>query len=409
MGYSKSKSQTESGIKYIYQCFIFYFILRISILFVSLVLVLTRNNLYVFTNSTAYYLGFILVVSILILVLLIRGLADIFNGRKEFDETHESNVILGAILLMIYFIIFIINLAHSKGLIGGSTILSVISTGFSTSVIIPFIVTITASMISLAIFSLALTNFVKGVANIEQKERLKKALYLMLLGPVTLDITTLFSLVIFYRVYRDVYFFLNEGHLKAKINAPCPNCNNDISIESLQCPHCGIKFEKDANYEIDPRLSLEPPKDFAEVPKGYTPIEGPTYEEKRRVKNIIISIIATIIIIAVLYLVISTYIGSLSNESSDSKEAFLGAWSGGISNGTNFISQENWTFYANGSLLVVDSFGEHWYTFSIESSELCKKDPSISFTMCYDFEFTLENKKLILHLSDLQRYEFYKV
>ena len=409
MGYSQSKSQTESGIKYIYQCFISFFILRIAILIVSLVLVLTRNNLYEFTNSTAYYLGFILVISILILFLLVRGLADIFNGRKEFDDAHESNVILGAILLMIYFIIFIINLAHSKGLIGGSTILSVISTGFSSSVIIPFIITIAGSMISLAIFGFALTYFVKGVANQEQKERLKKALYLMILGPVTLDITTLISFVIFYRVYKDVYFFLNEGNLKAKINAPCPNCNNDISIESLQCPYCRVKFENNANYEIDSRLSLDPPKDFAEVPKGYAPIEGPTLEEKRRVKNIIISIIATIIIIAVLYLVISAYIGGLSNESNNSTNPFIGTWFGGMNNGTDFITQENWTFYTNGSLLVVDSFGESWYTYTVDSSELCKKDTSISFTMCYDFEFTLENKKLFLYLSDLQMYEFYKI
>jgi len=303
MGYGKSKSLTESGIKYISQFFILISLLILAILFFSVALFLNNKNLIEFSISQVSFVGILIFLYLLTFVWLIRGLADIFNGRKEFDEAHESSVILGTILIIIYIFLFLATLAYSKGFAVGTVFIAAVSTGFSSSYLASFIGTIILSLISHILFGLALVNLILNLLPKEQKKKLWKIFYLFVASTFTFGITGLIAYVLFFRSYQEINFMLCEGKLKAAVNAPCPYCNRDIPIESKVCPYCATEFEKDAIIQVDPILSIDVPKTHQDVPKGYAPIKGPTEEEKKKLFRLIGIIIAIIIFIAIIAII----------------------------------------------------------------------------------------------------------
>jgi len=103
---------------------------------------------------------------------------------------------------------------------------------------------------------------------------------------------------------------------------------------------------------------------------------------------------------------------SNNNGSSDINK-FLGTWEGGSN-----VFNETWTFYSNSSLKKVttydwDETGEFtdvdWYTYEIdEYGEFCYRQASISFLMCYEFEFSENDTHLTLIFDELT-YKFTKV
>ena len=70
-----------------------------------------------------------------------------------------------------------------------------------------------------------------------------------------------------------------------------------IPSESKSCKHCKTEFKETEEYEIDPRLTIQAPKQQFGLPPRYTPVKGPTDEQKKRLFMIIVvvSIIAILI------------------------------------------------------------------------------------------------------------------
>lgn len=300
MGNGESKSLTGSGIKYISQYFILNLLLVLAILLFSIGLFINDEDLIEFSLSSPEYVAIVIFLFIFIFLWLIRGLKDIFNGRKEFDDKHETSVVYGTILIIVYIFLFLITIAYSKGLAGGTVIIATAATGFSPSFLVQFIVTITLSAASHILFGLAILCFIIDILPKEQRKRLWIAFGLIVISSFTFSITGLIALALFFKSYRETYYILEEGKLKVNINAPCPSCNKDIPIESKACSYCGAQFEKDATIEIDPRLTIEAPKSRFEVPKGYTPVEGPSEEEKNKLVYLIGAIIVVIIVVSLI-------------------------------------------------------------------------------------------------------------
>ena len=91
-----------------------------------------------------------------------------------------------------------------------------------------------------------------------------------------------------------------EANIKPTDVAPCPFCNKEIPIDSEVCRFCGAKFEHRSETDIDPRFSMDRPKDQYATPQAYSFVKGPSDEQKNKVKWIVISVIIVIIIIAIL-------------------------------------------------------------------------------------------------------------
>jgi hypothetical protein len=303
MGPTEPKSLTQSGIRYICRYFILKFCFVLALLLFSVTLFIGGESWLGNPGSALTFVGVVVFITILILLWLIIGLAHVFNGRKEFDNEHESNVILSTILLIVYAILFLITVVYSKGFTGGTAFISAASLGFS-SHILELAVTIALSIASHIIFGYAIIYSIGRLSSEEQKKRLQKAFYLLVIGNFTLNITGLIAYFMFFKVYREVYLSLKEGKIKAADTAPCPQCDRDISIESKVCPHCGAKFDEQTPIKIDPRLTIEMPKSEYNLPPGYAPIKGPTEAQKKKLFRFIMIIIAIIVVVTSLYLII---------------------------------------------------------------------------------------------------------
>lgn len=245
-------------------------------------------------------------IEFLILIFLIVGLANIFNGREEFDSEHESNIILATILLIVFFVLFLISIVSGKGFFGGVAFVAAASTQDFVGLAIVLGLSIAWSII----FGLAMTDLIKRLASEEQKKKMKKAFYLLVAGNFTLNITSIIAYYMFFKVYQEMHLSLKEGRIKAAVTAPCPQCDKHISIESKVCPHCGAKFDESNKISIDPRLTMDAPKSEYSVPAGYAPIKGPSEEEKKKLFRFIKIIIGVVVIVVVLYLVIRFLLGA---------------------------------------------------------------------------------------------------
>jgi hypothetical protein len=304
MKIGESKSLTGSGIKYISQYLIINLFLILALLLLSVGLFVNYGNLINFSESSPVFVGVVIFLFILIYFWLIRALVDIFNGRNEFGKKHETSVVFGTVLIIAYFMIFLLTLSFSKGFAGGTVFIATLSTGFSSSYFIQFIVTITFSAASHLIFGLALLCFIIDLISKEQRKKIWIAFSLLVLSTFTFGITGIIALILFFKSYREVYHMLAEGTLKAAVNAPCPFCNRDIPVDSKICYYCSAEFEKDATIDVDPRFNFELPKSRFDGPKNYIPIEGPTETEKNKLYYLIGIVIVVIIVISLISVLI---------------------------------------------------------------------------------------------------------
>jgi hypothetical protein len=243
MGYEKSRSLTETGIKYIYK----YLLLQFFIIFI---LILSSISLFFNREADIFFLVFIFL-ELLIFCLPLICLINLFNGSNEFGQKHSKNVILGLVLIIVYFFILLVELILSKGLFGASSIVSAAAAGFSNQLITQAIIVISLSIISRIVFGKALICFVSELVSEDEMKKLQRAYKLLIVGPLTLEITSLIALRSFYKNYKAVSKKIRGGSLKPTVTAPCPNCNRDIPVESKMCLYCGTKFVQNPEMKID--------------------------------------------------------------------------------------------------------------------------------------------------------------
>jgi hypothetical protein len=242
MGSENYESFTESGLKYSYRFFLLGFSITLSMLIVALMLYFNQEKIWEVTSSKIYFVLTMFFLFLIVFIYFIRGIAIIFNARKEFESDHELNVILATLIFIAFFIIFFINLSLSWGFTGGSSLIAYASMGFDSSLLVVFVVIAIFSTLVYILLGLASSYMIQGLITEKQIKTLKKAFVLFALSTFTLNVSGLFAYVLFYSVYRDTYDSLNKGKLKAVITAPCPGCNREISIESQVCPHCNTEL-----------------------------------------------------------------------------------------------------------------------------------------------------------------------
>jgi len=247
MGEEEFKSFTELGLKYIYRYFILHFSLLLILLLISIAFLVTQQNLLSLSASGFFFIIAIIFLFILIFIWLIIGLRHILNGRMEFGEAHESNVILATLLIIAYLIIYFINLTIAQGFTGGAAFIAAASDGFSSSIFLQFFIVIALSVTSDLLFGFSLICLVKKLTTAKQMKKLKVAYVLLVLGTFTINITALIAYILFYKIFKDVHLNISKGLLRPSLIVPCPNCSHEIPIESHICKFCGAKFEKKAN------------------------------------------------------------------------------------------------------------------------------------------------------------------
>ena len=256
MDIKKQKSLTETGLKYFYQFFILHFILISVLIILSEALSLTQQSILSLSASKIYFVVAILFLFVLIFIWLARGLARILNGRMEFGDPHESNVIIGTILMISFVIIYFINLSIAQGFTGGIAFVAAVSSGFDSTIIAEFISVLVLSITSNILLGLSLIYFIRNLIPKEKKAGLKIAFVLLVLGTFTFNLTTLIAYILFFKIYKDIHLNILNGKLKPAVITPCPNCSRDIAIESKICKYCGAKFEKIVSEDVDPRFNF---------------------------------------------------------------------------------------------------------------------------------------------------------
>lgn len=292
----ETKSLTEIGLKYIYKYLILHFSLILFILLISTTLSLNQENLLSISASKLFFVITIIFLFILVFIWLTIGVKYLVNGRLEFGDPHESNVILATSLIIIYMILYFINLTIAEGFTGGTAFVAAASRGFSSSIFLQFFLVIILSINSHLLLGFSLVYFVKKLSTEKQLKELKIAYVLLVLGTFTVNITSLIAYLLFFKVYRNIYHKVTKGDLKAALVAPCPKCSCDIPIESQICMFCGAKFEKKIYDDLDKRLNLNLSDSDYELKKGYFPMQGLNKEEKKKFLYIIGFIIFSIII-----------------------------------------------------------------------------------------------------------------
>ena len=167
MGPTEQKSLTQSGTKYIYQYFFLILCFTVVVLLSSFTLFIGEESWREDSGSTLTFVGVVVFINIIILLLFIIGLAYIFNGRREFDDEHESNVILATILLIVYVVLFLIGVVYSKGFAGGRAFISAASLGFS-SHLFELFVALAVSIASHILFGYAMMYLMGRLSSEEQ-------------------------------------------------------------------------------------------------------------------------------------------------------------------------------------------------------------------------------------------------
>ena len=296
MGEKESLSLTKLGLKYIYKYLILHFSLLLFILLISTALSLYKQNLLTLSASKFFFVIAIVFLFILVFIFLVIGLANIVNGRREFSDRHESNVLSATILIIIYLILYFINLTIAEGLTGGTAFLAAASSGFSLSVFPQFYLVMTLSIISHLLLGYSLIYLVKKLSTDKQMIKLKFTYILLVLGTFTLNITSLIAYLLFYKIFKDIYINIDQGKLKPALVAPCPKCSYDIPIESKICMFCGVKFEKAISDQLDPRLNFNLPESDYKLKHGYYPNQALTKEEKKKLLYFVGLIVVSIVV-----------------------------------------------------------------------------------------------------------------
>ena len=300
MGQQGKKTQTELGIRYVYQYFILTIILNLIITAYALLLFIQGVNLIDYSNSNISFLFILIFITLFTILWLIRGIIYFFNGKTELNEDHESYVIIATIFIIVYITILIFNLVYSKGYIGGAAIISAISTGFSSSNTIPFIINIGISTVAYTLFGFAMVYLIFELTHPVNKKKIWLWFYFMIVGTFTFNITYFIGLIFIYKIFKETYQRIEEGWVKTSDTAPCPKCRRDVSIDAKTCPYCSLKFRYDPSLEIDPKYTVSIPKAMYVAPKGFTPTKGVSMQEKRRLMYILAGTISVIVIIVLI-------------------------------------------------------------------------------------------------------------
>lgn len=296
MGDKKFKSYTELGLKNIYKYLILHFSLVLCLFLISTFLSFNQENLLSLSSSRFFFVLTIFFLFILIFVLLIAGLKNMLNGRMEFGDQHESNVLMATSLIIVYLILYFINLIIAEGFTGGTAFVAWASSGFSSSIFLQFFFVMIISINTHLILGFSLIYLVKKLATKKQMIVLKTAYILLVLGTFTLNITALIAYLLFYKMFRNIYLNISKEKLKPALVSPCPNCSCDIPIESLICKFCGAKFEKRISDELDPRLNFNIPESDYKLKQGYSPTQGLNKKDRARFIYLIGFIIISIVI-----------------------------------------------------------------------------------------------------------------
>ena len=387
MGYSDSTAFTVKGVKNIYYSLLF------AIPFCIVI----------FLCATFFYTpGFIasFVVGVFFtLIFFIIGIGDMINGREEISEKHSTNVIYAAVFSSISVILFLFVIILF--LIESSILLSFEWISDPLPLIIASIL-ITAMLIAFMVFlGLGLMLFVLDIISENKKFYLFISFAMLIAFPIVSilivnlnilyclvsAIVFILPLVLFLICYKSVLVKLKASELKAVPLIPCPFCDHVIPVHSNSCRHCGAKFEKELEEEIDPRLNMDKPKPQYTSPHGYTPVEGPSVKQKKLVKIFFTIAIVLIIVAGSLFFIFSK---------SDT-ERFIGTWR--LDSSVELAPAYNqelgtiqWALYRNGSMKFshIDKNGTEnvstisWGQWGVKDGKLYSFDPKTQTGSLYE-------------------------
>jgi len=295
--FTRSEMQlfTGEGIKRLYQ----FFLLKFSIILFQILIVITLI-LGLSSESISSVLYLIITFEILIIIWLFLAFIDMVIGRKEFDKQHEISVIIASAFLIPSIFLYLIQLVASKGLAISASTFYFNPSGTLETILVQSPLLLVISIILPILTGLALFLFIHKLSVTTEKVPLLFACGLLVTSPFTIYTTGLVAYVLFFFIYRSVYIKLQHVEIKPSDTAPCPFCDKDIPMESRVCPYCGTKFKENPEIKIDPILKIDAPKPQFNLTKGYTPVKGPTEEQKKRLILMIVAIIVIIVFIATL-------------------------------------------------------------------------------------------------------------
>jgi len=296
MGSKDSKAFTENGVKNIQLSLLLSVPFIIGIFLTAFI-------------SSAAFIAIFAVGAIIVLLFYIKGMGDMLSGREELGDKHSSNVVMATVLSAIAIIVFLFLIIST--LISSSIFLSFSWVNDPIPFFIAAIFILALSIAFMALFGLALIFYIREIIPSEKKYFMWISFGLFVAFPIlSIFIVTLhiflcivagliliLPLVLFVICYKNSYLYLKSSGIKAVPLIPCPFCERIIPVNSTSCRHCGTKFEKPFDEAPDPRLSMDVPKTEYSMPRGYTPVEGPSEKQKKRVYTIISLVIIIIVIV----------------------------------------------------------------------------------------------------------------
>jgi hypothetical protein len=255
--------------------------------------------------SSIVFVALIGIVDGIILFWLFWGFIYMVLGRKEINKDHELRVMIASAFLIPSMVLFAMQIVLSKGLIiSSSAFYFVDSESILGNILVQnqFLLVISIVLPILLAFSfyIYINELLSGIDN----KPLMYTCAFLIVSPFTFNITGLYAYIKFYNIYNILHKKLLKANLKPTERAPCPFCNSDIPIDSKNCQYCGAKFEKHEETEIDPRLTLDLPKEKIMTPKAYSFVKGPSDEQKNKLRNIIIGVVVIIVVISVIAIIL---------------------------------------------------------------------------------------------------------
>ena len=311
MGFKKDKSTlyTAEGLKRFHE-FLHYIYLMIAIqIIIAIILIVGFLNegvsdiLYKIFSSGV----FIAIISIfdgILLFWLFWAFIYMVLGRKEINKEHEIRTIIASAFFIPCIVLFGIQIILSKGLIvTSSTFYFVNSESNLADILVQNQFLLTVSIVFPILLGFSLLIFINILISKIDNKPFYYAVGLLMISPFTLNISSLYFYKKFFNIYKFLHEKLMEANLQPTERAPCPFCNQDISIDSKVCRFCGAKFEHRSEIDIDPRFITDGSKKQIASPQVYSFVKGPTEEQKNKLKWIIISVIIVIVIIGILAII----------------------------------------------------------------------------------------------------------
>jgi len=311
MGLKKDKSTlyTAEGIKRFTEFLHYMFIMVAIQIVLAIILIIGFFNegaadfLYSIFSS-GVFIAIIGIFDGILLFWLFWAFIYIVLGRKEINKDHEVRVMIASAFLIPSIVLLAIQIILSKGLIISSSAFYLVNSESNLAEILvqnQFLLAVSIVFPILLGFSLLI--FIDVLISKMDSKQFYYAVGMFIISTFTLSFTSLYA----YKKFNDIYSFLYKKIMEANIKptdfAPCPFCNKEISIDSKVCRFCGAKFEHRSETDIDPRFTMEVPKQEISSSQAYSFVKGPSEEQKNKVKWIIISVIIVIVIIALLAII----------------------------------------------------------------------------------------------------------